>query len=97
MLTAPASTEAASAPDAAAHARATATPSTMGLLDAWPLVHGHTPPAPTFRLHDRRYGPEPVSCDFVLVSADLAPRVRTIEVDTLTTLSDHQPVRVRLA
>lgn len=72
-------------------------PAQTRLLDAWNVVHGSRPPAPTFRLHDRRYGPEPIACDYVFVSADLAPRVREIEVDTLTTVSDHQPVRVRLA
>lgn len=69
---------------------------TTRLRDAWSVVHGDTPPAPTFRLHDRRYGPEPIACDYVFVSDDLAPRVRHIEVDTVTTVSDHQPVWVRL-
>jgi endonuclease/exonuclease/phosphatase family metal-dependent hydrolase len=63
-----------------------------GLRDAWPLVHGHAPHAPTFRLFDRRYGPEPLACDFVFVSAGLAPRVRKVEVDLQTRASDHQPV-----
>ena len=48
------------------------------LRDAWPLAHGSRPPAPTFRLHDRRYGTEPISCDYVLVSDDLAPRERAL-------------------
>jgi endonuclease/exonuclease/phosphatase family metal-dependent hydrolase len=78
-------------PDAAAPQGASA------LRDAWPLAHGRRAPAPTFRLHDRRYGPEPISCDYVFVSDDLAPRVRAVEVDTETTVSDHQPVLLRLA
>lgn len=69
---------------------------TTRLHDAWSIVHGATPPAPTFRLHDRRYGPEPIACDYVFVSADLAPRLRHIEVDTATTVSDHQPVWIRM-
>ncbi|MFZ4625730.1 MAG: hypothetical protein ACOYNF_16025 [Rhodoferax sp.] len=28
--------------------------------DAWPLVHAQAPHAPTFRLFDRSYGPEPI-------------------------------------
>jgi endonuclease/exonuclease/phosphatase family metal-dependent hydrolase len=71
-------------------------PGATRLRDAWPLAHGAAPPAPTFRLHDRRYGPEPIACDYVFVSEDLAPRVRSVEVDTATTVSDHQPVLLRL-
>ena len=40
--------------------------------------------APTFRLHDRRYGPEPITCDFLFVSDGLAPRVRRVDVDLVT-------------
>ena len=64
--------------------------------DAWPLVHGKTPQAGTFMLFDRTYGPAPVACDFVFVSATLAPCVRRIEVDLQTQASDHQPVLVEL-
>lgn len=66
------------------------------LQDAWPLVHGAAPHAPTFQLHDRSYGDTPVACDFVFVSADLGPCVRRIEVDADTRASDHQPVVVEL-
>jgi endonuclease/exonuclease/phosphatase family metal-dependent hydrolase len=38
-----------------------------------------------------------VACDFVWVSEDLAPRVQAVAVDGATTLSDHQPVLLRLA
>ena len=64
------------------------------LHDAWRLVHGAVPHAPTFRLFDRTYGPDPVACDFVFVSDDLAPRVRRTVVDANTKASDHQPVLV---
>ena len=67
------------------------------LTDAWRVAHGTTPHAPTFRLHDRRYGPLPITCDFVFVSDDLAPRVRRVEVNTSTRVSDHQPVLLELA
>ena len=62
------------------------------LCDAWPLVHGSQPHAPTFRLFDRSYGPEPVACDFAFVSQSLAPRVRQLQVDGYTRASDHQPL-----
>jgi endonuclease/exonuclease/phosphatase family metal-dependent hydrolase len=65
--------------------------------DAWRILNGDTPRAPTFRLFDRTYGPEPVACDFVMVSESLAPRVRSLSVDLLTRVSDHQPVAVELA
>lgn len=64
------------------------------LRDAWPLVHGSAPHAPTFRLFDPKYGPDPVTYDFVFVSEGLASRVRRIEVDLATRASDHQPVFV---
>jgi len=66
------------------------------LHDAWLLVHGAVPHAPTFRLFDRTYGPEPMACDFAYVSDGLAPRVHRIEVDLRTQASDHQPVLVEL-
>ncbi|RZI78046.1 MAG: endonuclease [Variovorax sp.] len=66
------------------------------LKDAWPLVHGTAPHAPTFRLFDRTYGPDPVACDFVFVSDALAPRVQRVDVDLHTRASDHQPVLLAL-
>jgi endonuclease/exonuclease/phosphatase family metal-dependent hydrolase len=62
--------------------------------DAWPLAHGSAPHAPTFRVFDRTYGAAPMACDFVFVSAGLASRVRRVEVDGQTRVSDHQPVAV---
>lgn len=71
--------------------------SRLRLHDAWPAVHGSARPhAPTFRLFDRRYGPDPVACDFVFMSDGLVPRLRRIEVDGATQVSDHQPVLVEL-
>ena len=65
-----------------------------GFKDAWPLVHGSAPHAPTFRLFDTTYGADPMACDFVFVSAGLAPQVRNVQVDLHTRASDHQPVLV---
>lgn len=67
------------------------------LWDSWRLLHGAAPHAPTFRLYDRRYGPEPVACDFVFVSDALKGAVRSLAVDAATQVSDHQPVLVELA
>jgi endonuclease/exonuclease/phosphatase family metal-dependent hydrolase len=68
------------------------------LMDAWPLLHGtRQPHDPTFRLFDSRYGPVPICCDFVFVSADLQQHLRSLTVDGTTRASDHQPVLLALA
>lgn len=66
------------------------------LRDAWVHCHPDQPHPPTFRLYDSTYGPEPISCDFFFVSASLADRIRKVRVDTLTQVSDHQPVSLEL-
>ena len=48
----------------------------------------------TFRLYDRRYGPEPIACDFVFVSDRLTAKVKRLDIDSVTQASDHQPVAV---
>jgi endonuclease/exonuclease/phosphatase family metal-dependent hydrolase len=67
------------------------------LFDVWPMLHRGQPHDPTFLLYDRRWGPEPIACDFVFASADILPHVRRIEVNAKTKASDHQPVLVELA
>ena len=71
-------------------------PDVTRLTDAWALVHGATVHAPTFRLHDQRYGPVPIACDFVFVSETLNGRVKRVEVNAQTKASDHQPVLIEL-
>lgn len=66
------------------------------LQDAWTVVHPGLPHAPTFRVHDRRYGPEPIACDFFFVSDTLTPRLKRIEANLDTKVSDHQPVLIEL-
>lgn len=67
------------------------------LVDAWPLAHGtQQPHDPTFRLFDNRYGPVPICCDFMFVSADLRQNVQSLTVDGTTRASDHQPVLLEL-
>ena len=71
--------------------------SPLGTLhDAWQLLHGKRPHEPTFRLFDRRYGPDPIACDFVFVSEGLKAAVHHIAVDGKTQASDHQPVLLEL-
>jgi len=67
-----------------------------GLRDAWRVLHGARPQDPTFRLFDRSYGPNPIACDFVFVSAGLVPHVQRMWVDGQTQASDHQPVALQL-
>ncbi len=64
--------------------------------DSWRVLHPDQPQPPTFKLFDRRYGPEPIACDFMLVSDSLRTRVRGWEVDARTQASDHQPVALTL-
>ena len=66
------------------------------LHDAWPFARPEAPHLPTFRLHDRRYGPVPIACDFMFVSDTLPAHVRRIEVNLDTRASDHQPVLLEL-
>lgn len=66
------------------------------LHDAWQVLHpGQTQPA-TFCVYDRRYEPEPVTCDFVWVSDSLRQHVRALSVDGRTQASDHQPMWLSL-
>jgi endonuclease/exonuclease/phosphatase family metal-dependent hydrolase len=75
-----------------ARVQSTPEPDASRLVDAWPAIHSGTPQDPTFRVFDRRYGPEPICCDFVFVSENLKLRVRSVHVNTQTQASDHQPV-----
>jgi endonuclease/exonuclease/phosphatase family metal-dependent hydrolase len=86
--------DAADAACAAIVSSASAANAAHAFRDAWSLVHGGAPHAPTFRLFDRTYGPDPLAYDFVFVSARLASGVRRVEVDLQTRASDHQPVLI---
>ncbi|MDP2794297.1 MAG: endonuclease/exonuclease/phosphatase family protein [Sulfurisoma sp.] len=69
---------------------------TPALVNAWPLIHGAVPPAPTFCVHDRGYLKEAACYDFFFVSANIADRVAALSVDGACTASDHQPVLIEL-
>ena len=87
-------------PDDPLHARllepfADGTPS---LADAWEVAYPGQPHAATFKIHEKEIPDEPEQhCDFILVSADLVPRVSSLTVDRDTQASDHQPVVLSLA
>ncbi len=65
--------------------------------DAWQIAHPREPQPATFGLHDKEFASDPYCCDFVFVSADLAPRVASARVDRETRASDHQPVIVEFS
>ena len=65
-------------------------------VDAWQHAHPGTLHAPTFCLFGRDYSDAPYCCDYVFVTEDLAPRLRTLRVDGATQASDHQPVIVEI-
>ena len=86
-------------PDSAGHARLMApfNDATPPYRDAWALTHPGQPHAPTVGLHDKAQWPDaPFTFDFVCVSDDLAPRVRSLHVDAGSAASDHQPVLLEL-
>ncbi|HXS53327.1 MAG TPA: endonuclease/exonuclease/phosphatase family protein [Usitatibacter sp.] len=64
--------------------------------DAWPILNGRHPHAPTFCVHQHKYSRTPYCCDFVFVSEPLAGQVRALRVDSATQASDHQPVFVEI-
>jgi endonuclease/exonuclease/phosphatase family metal-dependent hydrolase len=67
-----------------------------GLVDAWQSMNPGMPHPPTFRLHEPKDGVAPYCCDFVFVTPDLVPRLRSIRIDADNRASDHQPVIVEL-
>lgn len=67
------------------------------LVDAWEAAHPGAPHPPTFKVYEKRVPGEPeLHCDFIFVSEPLRPRIAQVSVDTLTQVSDHQPVLLEL-
>ena len=66
-------------------------------VDAWQALHPGKPHPHTFRVHERDERESPYCCDYVFVTEDLLPRLRSISVDGDNRASDHQPVSVELA
>jgi endonuclease/exonuclease/phosphatase family metal-dependent hydrolase len=66
--------------------------------DAFELACPGCKHPPTVGLHDKVQWPgEPFTFDFVLVSADLAPHVRSVYADPASDASDHQPMLLELS
>lgn len=70
---------------------------TPKFVDAWEALHPREPHPHTFRVHERKEDQSPYCCDYVFVTEDLVPRLRSISVDGENRASDHQPVIVELA
>jgi endonuclease/exonuclease/phosphatase family metal-dependent hydrolase len=67
------------------------------LHDAWPACRGEAANDPTCGIFDRDQWPDGPHCrDFLFVTADVAGRIRSIDVDLDTDASDHQPIRLDL-
>lgn len=67
---------------------------TPKFVDAWQALHPGQPHPHTFRVHEREEGQSPYCCDYVFLTEDLAPRLRSIWIDGANKASDHQPVSV---
>jgi len=65
-------------------------------VDVWACLNPGVPHPHTFRVHERREGQSPYCCDYVFISEDLTPRLRSISIDGANRASDHQPVSVTL-
>lgn len=67
------------------------------LVDAWEAVYPGQPHPPTFKIYEKLVPGEPeLHCDFIFVSEPLRPRIARVAVDTVTQVSDHQPVLLEL-
>jgi endonuclease/exonuclease/phosphatase family metal-dependent hydrolase len=62
--------------------------------DVFATLHGEAPRPPTFGCYDNTYVKQPVACDHVLATRNIAGLARRHESDGQTRYSDHQPVFV---
>jgi endonuclease/exonuclease/phosphatase family metal-dependent hydrolase len=71
---------------------------TAPLVDAWETAEPGKPHPATFKIYEKEKPDDPeLHCDFIFVSADLAPRIREVKVDQKTQAADHQPVLIEVA
>ena len=77
-------------PEDPLHARMKA----IGFADAWEALQPGAAHPATFHVCEE--GEPPYCCDYIFVSEDLVPRLRSIRVDGANRASDHQPVIVEL-
>jgi endonuclease/exonuclease/phosphatase family metal-dependent hydrolase len=67
------------------------------LIDAWRHAHPGAPDPPSTGLFDRVQWPMGGHCrDYFAVTAEVAARIRSLEMDSSTDASDHQPFRLVL-
>ena len=71
---------------------APAEPESLRLLDAWRIRHGDMARAPTAGLHGYPWPDKPDCYDYFFVTEDLAARVAEVNVQSETSVSDHQPI-----
>src|SRR5262245_5294173 len=64
-----------------------------GLVDAWQALNPGKPRQATFHLYD---GEPQYCCDYVFITPDLVPRLRSLRIDSQTQASDHQPLIVEI-
>lgn len=65
------------------------------LLDAWRVARGAEPHPPSTGLYDRAQWPTGGHCrDYFALTADLAERIVSLDMDAATDASDHQPLRL---
>ena len=86
-------------PDDPLHGRMSApfSDGTPPLADAWEVASPRIGHPPTFRIYEKAKPGDPeLHCDFIFISENLRPRLRSIHVDTQTQVSDHQPVILTL-
>lgn len=65
-------------------------------VDAWQELNPGKARVPTFKIYEREEGESPYCCDYMFVTEDLLPRLRSIRIDGATQASDHQPVILEL-
>jgi endonuclease/exonuclease/phosphatase family metal-dependent hydrolase len=68
--------------------------SDQAFRDMHGAVQGGARRPPTFGCYDTTYAKQPIACDHVFATKNIAGLARRYEVDGLTQLSDHQPVWV---
>jgi endonuclease/exonuclease/phosphatase family metal-dependent hydrolase len=70
----------------------------LPLIDGWRHFRKGEKDPPSTGLHDRQQWPMGGHCrDYFAVTGDVARRIASLEIDTATDASDHQPLRLVLA
>jgi endonuclease/exonuclease/phosphatase family metal-dependent hydrolase len=70
---------------------------TPAFVDAWQQLYPDQSHAPTVGIHPVDFVDAPACFDFVFLSEDLAPRLKSCRIDAHSEASDHQPMYVELS